>query len=87
MIVNEKRVPLPASLSTQMRPPSSSASWRQIARPSPVPPYLRVVDASTWLNEMEQPIEPVGGNADAGVGHREAQLEHVRTTVVVSRRP
>ena len=29
--------PLPASLSTEIVPPSAAVSWRQIARPSPVP--------------------------------------------------
>ena len=39
-----KRLPRPASLSTQMRPPISSTSCAEIVRPSPVPPYRRVVE-------------------------------------------
>ncbi|MBV6475800.1 MAG: hypothetical protein MOGDAGHF_01366 [Rhodocyclaceae bacterium] len=41
--------PRPGSLSTQMRPPISSTSALEIARPRPVPPYLRVVELSAWL--------------------------------------
>ena len=44
----EMTEPFPSSLSTQMLPPISSVSLRLMARPSPVPPYLRVVEASTW---------------------------------------
>ncbi len=32
-----------------MRPPIISTSWRLTARPSPLPPYWRVVDVSAWL--------------------------------------
>ncbi len=38
------------SLSTHIVPPISSASSLLIARPRPVPPYLRVVLLSAWLN-------------------------------------
>jgi len=33
----KKVEPLPASLSTEIAPPSAAVSWRQIARPRPVP--------------------------------------------------
>ena len=33
-----------------MLPPIISTSCLHIASPSPVPPYLRVVDASAWTN-------------------------------------
>ena len=46
------------------------ASLRLIARPRPVPPYLRVVDASAWREFLEQPAELLGRHADAGVGAR-----------------
>ena len=42
----KKVLPLPGSLSTAIEPPMSSTNWREIARPSPVPPYCRVVPAS-----------------------------------------
>ena len=42
---------MPVSDSTQMRPPINSTRFFEIASPSPVPPYLRVVDASAWLND------------------------------------
>ncbi len=40
--------PSPGVLLTPMRPPISSTSRRQIARPRPVPPYWRVVEPSSW---------------------------------------
>ncbi len=46
--VKWKVLPWPTSLSTQMRPPIIWTSCEQIARPRPVPPYLRVVEASAW---------------------------------------
>ena len=39
-------LPRPTTLSTQIRPPICSTSWREIASPSPVPPKRRVVEAS-----------------------------------------
>lgn len=33
---------------TPTSPPMASAKFLEIARPRPVPPYLRVVDASAW---------------------------------------
>ena len=66
--------PLPGSLSAQIRPPMSSARRLQIASPRPVPPYRRVVEASTWLNDLEQAVEPVLRDPDAGVAHREVNL-------------
>ena len=49
------------SLSTQIVPPISSASRRLIASPSPVPPYRRLVDASTWLNDWNSRSMRSGG--------------------------
>ena len=45
--------PSPATplLSASSEPSISSASRRLIARPRPVPPYRRLIDASTWLND------------------------------------
>ena len=41
-------LPLPSTLSADIRPPIIPTSRDEIARPSPVPPYLRVVELSTW---------------------------------------
>ncbi len=42
--------PAPGVLANSSLPPISSTSWRDIARPRPVPPKRRVVDASSWAN-------------------------------------
>ena len=55
-IVKWKVEPLPGpALSTHIVPPISSASSLLMARPRPVPPYLRVVLLSAWLKLLEQP--------------------------------
>ncbi len=54
LIVNSKFEPIPGSLSSQIAPPSISQSRWQIARPKPVPPCLRLVEASTWLNARKR---------------------------------
>ena len=41
-------LPRPTSLSSSMVPPIISTNLAEIARPSPVPPYLRVVEVSAW---------------------------------------
>ena len=46
--VKWKVLPLPTVLSTQIRPPIICTSCEEMARPRPVPPYLRVVEASAW---------------------------------------
>ena len=48
-----KVLPVPSVLSTPMLPPMSSASRRLIARPSPLPPYLRVVELSACTNGLK----------------------------------
>ena len=50
---SSNRLPCPGipGLVTVSVPPISSASRRLIARPSPVPPYLRAIEASVWLND------------------------------------
>jgi hypothetical protein len=45
-----KTVPWPGWLVTRMSPPISWQNLRLIARPRPVPPYLRVVEASACTN-------------------------------------
>jgi hypothetical protein len=53
--------PLPGpSLSAHMRPPISSARRWLIASPSPVPPYLRVVDESACENDWNSRLMPFG---------------------------
>jgi len=43
-------LPTPGWLTSLISPPSSRASSRLIARPSPVPPYLRDVEPSACWN-------------------------------------
>ncbi len=45
-----KVLPAPGELARRISPPRSCASSRLIARPSPVPPYLRAVPASACWN-------------------------------------
>ncbi len=45
--------PLPGVLSTRISPFISCVRRWQMARPRPVPPYLRVVEESTWLNALK----------------------------------
>ena len=45
--------PRPGSLATVMSPPIIWQKRRLIARPSPVPPYLRVVEASAWTKSWK----------------------------------
>ena len=42
--------PAPGALSTVTSPPIIRQKWRVRARPRPVPPNRRVVDASAWVN-------------------------------------
>ena len=48
--VKKKRLPWPGWLSSCSWPPISVTSRAEMARPSPVPPNLRVVDASACVN-------------------------------------
>ena len=58
-IVNENTAPRPGpSLSAHIRPPISSARRRLIARPRPVPPYLRVVLESACENDLNRRDRP-----------------------------
>ena len=41
-------------LSTPILPPISSASRLEMARPKPVPPYLRMVEPSAWVKEVKR---------------------------------
>jgi hypothetical protein len=51
LAVNIKLVPRPYSLSTRISPPIMFTSLLLIASPKPVPPNLRVVEVSAWLND------------------------------------
>ena len=46
-----KVVPRPGLLATRISPPIISTSRLLMVRPSPVPPYLRVVEVSAWLKD------------------------------------
>jgi len=72
--VKWKVAPRPISLSAQMRPPSSRTKWEEMARPSPVPPCVRVVDTSACSKGSKGSkivLELVVRDADAGVPHGE----------------
>jgi len=47
-------VPWPKVLSSVMAPFINSTRCREIARPNPVPPKRRVVEASAWVNEVNR---------------------------------
>ncbi len=64
--VKWKVEPSSITLSTHMDPHMSSERFLLIESPSPVPPYLRVVDESTWLNDSKR-IDAVFRDADASV--------------------
>ncbi len=86
LIVNENVAPRPGPpLSAHIVPPISSASRLLMASPSPVPPYLRVVEASAWLNFWKRLADALGGKADARVAHGEGQLGRVAVTAAVTR--
>ncbi len=57
-----------------MRPPISSARRLLIARPRPVPPYLRVVDESACENDWNSRLMPSAEQADSGVANGEREL-------------
>ena len=57
---------------TPISPPIMSTSCFEMASPSPVPPYLRVVEAVDLGEGLEEPVLAVPGNADPGVGHGKA---------------
>src|SRR5438445_6275092 len=51
--VKRNVLPWPRVLSTHRRPPCKATRRFEIARPRPVPPYLRVVDESAWRNSSK----------------------------------
>ena len=62
-----KVLPLRGELMSWISPPSSRDSSRLMARPRPVPPYLRLVRAVRLLERLEHDLLLVGRDADAGV--------------------
>ena len=54
--VNQKVEPSPGADCSPTSPPISPASRLQMASPSPVPPYLRVVLASTWTKDWNRAV-------------------------------
>ena len=69
-----KTVPLPTSLRTVIPPPMSSAIWRQMVRPSPVPPNRRVVVLSACTKGSNR-VERASGDTPMPV----SATERVRT--------
>ncbi len=49
-ISQEKTLPRPSWLSTQIRPPISSINRLAMASPNPVPPYFPVIEGSACVN-------------------------------------
>ena len=70
--VNQNVEPTPGELVTPISPPIRCTSCRQIARPSPVPPCSRVVDASTCENGRKSFSWASDRHPDAGVSHLDA---------------
>ena len=85
--VERERAALPGTLTSRISPPSSVASSRLIARPRPVPPYLRLVPASACWNASKisfcfsgaMPM-PVSVTAMATTLRRETQHRMIRAT-------
>ena len=62
---------MPGALRSWISPPSRLASSRLMARPRPVPPYLRLVRGVGLLERLEDDLLLLGRDADAGVGDLE----------------
>lgn len=70
--VNAKVLPRPNSLSTVISPPSSSTRRLQIASPSPLPPWVRVVDdwqRVEWAHRLRDAIPGATLHMVADAGH------------------
>ena len=70
-------LPRPGLLSNSNSPSMAVTRRREMARPSPVPPKRRVVDASAWENGSNRRRAVGLGDADAGVDHLEADGHHL----------
>ena len=69
---------MPARSRPRSARPSARTSLAEIARPSPVPPYRRVVEPSACANGSKIVSLLLGGDADAGVGDGEAERRRRR---------
>jgi hypothetical protein len=79
-MVNRNDDPRPGpSLCAHIRPPISSARRLLIARPSPVPPYLRVVDESACENDWK--IRPMPSGVSPMPVSRTAKLSSTAPAV------
>ena len=65
--VNQNVEPTPTSLSHADGPAHQLGELREMIRPRPVPPYLRVVEESTCVKEWNRRSRRLGRDADAGV--------------------
>ena len=63
--------PVPTRSPRRSAPCIISTSCLEMARPRPVPPYLRVVEPSACVNDWKISGKVFVGHADAGVGHRD----------------
>ena len=72
-MVKWKVEPCPGSLSTHIVPPMSSLRRLLMASPSPVPPYRRVVDASTWLKDWNSRPNCLARDPDTGIAYRKVE--------------
>jgi len=77
--VKEKMLPLPSLLSTEIVPPIRSTMDLEMVRPSPVPPYLRVVEESACVNRSK-----MLWILSAGIPMPVSFTENVRSTVFCS---
>ena len=67
-------LPWPGSLSTQMRPPIIWTRRIEMVSPSPVPPYLRVVEESAWVKAQRSiSVSPAGIPMPVS---RDSKMEH-----------
>ena len=63
-----------------MSPPISWQNLRLMASPRPVPPNLRVVEASAWREGLEELGHLLRRHPDAGVGDSESDQWTVIST-------
>ena len=82
-----KTLPEPTALSTQMRPPMSSTSRAQMARPRPVPPKRCCVDVVGLGVALEDRDALVLGDADAVVADAEVEPRRVSAPLACALAP
>ena len=67
--VNQKQLPVPISLVKPIWPSIRSTNFLHSTNPKPVPPYLRVMEASAWEKTFKEFGVFIFGDADSGVGY------------------